>query len=173
MVKFTTVTWYSQLLAIVLGIGIFGAGFLIGSKVEQEKVQSQTNLISPTSTEEVTINTTLNQNKVVGFTWRHHVIDENADYPKSVVSLVTNRADGTNQEKEVATVDGSCNIMPTEAKLALNSEQLLCYYAGFGYQFRVISVTNGYEVQQKEIEEASPDYNPPIGEFKTILKIGL
>ncbi len=108
---------------------------------------------------------------IKSFTWLHEVVELNADYPKSEVRLLINRSDGTQELKQIATVDGSCAEMPVETTLALNSEQLLCYYAGFGYQYRVIAIGDSFVVQQREIEEASPDYNPPIAEFVTIMEI--
>jgi hypothetical protein len=109
--------------------------------------------------------------EVTEFSWVTKARDEDAAYPKTDVLLKIGRSDGSSDEKFIATVDGSCNILPSESALALGSEQLHCYYAGFGYQFRILAEGDAYAVQQKEIEEASPDYNPPIADFKTILKI--
>lgn len=118
----------------------------------------------------LTLETT--QNDITSFAWLYEDSSEvDALFPKADVSLIISREDGTKDEQKIATVEGSCNEMPVETPLALNSKQLLCYYAGFGYQFRVISTDTGYEVQQRELEEASPDYNPPIAEFKTIMSI--
>ena len=173
--KFTSVTWYSQLLAIVLGIGIFGLGVYVGSKVFKEKTSSikvshevsvtpETNETNPS--EQIAL-----QTKVVSLQWRHEVVQNTTEYPQTLVTLMVRREGKVVEFKDIATVDGSCNLMPTETLLALDSEQLLCYYAGFGYQYRVIDDGVNYMVQQKEIEEASPDYNPPIAEFKTILTL--
>ncbi len=112
-----------------------------------------------------------NQSKVKSFTWSHKVTDTNADYPRSTVSLLVLRDDGSRQERMISTVDGSCNELRDNQLGALGTPELLCYYAGFGYQFRIVSTAEGYDVQQKEIEEATPDHNPPMGEFKTIMSI--
>jgi uncharacterized membrane protein YcgQ (UPF0703/DUF1980 family) len=111
------------------------------------------------------------QSEVVSFNWLYKVSNINPDYPKSLVSLLVLREDGSRTEKSIATVDGSCNELTDEQLGALDSTQLLCYYAGFGYQFRIVFTEKGYDIQQKEIEEASPDHNPPIGEFKTVMSI--
>lgn len=109
---------------------------------------------------------------ITGFTWLHKdSSDVDALFLKTDVSLIIKSQDGTQEEQKIATVEGSCNEMPVETPLALDSKQLLCYYAGFGYQFRVIGTDTGYEVQQRELEEASPDYNPPIADFKTVMRI--
>jgi hypothetical protein len=168
MIRFTTVTWYSQLAAIILGVGILFLGIFIGTKIEIEHTEPVTSIEVPLERPPID----LAPLPIVDFAWKHTLIDAQAEYPKSTVSLVISRSDGTKEERTVATVDRSCNEMPVDTKLAFNSQQLLCYYAGFGYQFRVISSNGSYEVQQKEIEEASPDYNPPIAEFKTLFTIG-
>lgn len=168
MIKFTTVTWYSQVLAVVLAIGIFCLGIFIGQKMNTVEILNSEVAEIKTAADP----TMLPNNKVTNFSWSHKIVDTNADYPKSLVSLYVTRADGSIESKIISTVDGSCNELLDAELGGLNSTQLLCYYAGFGYQFRIINLDGGYAVQQKEIEEASPDYNPPLAEFETILLIG-
>jgi hypothetical protein len=117
------------------------------------------------------VNVGVTPSAIKSFAWSYEAIDISADYPRTLVKLSLLKSDNARVEKVVATVAGSCNEMEDAPLGALSSKQLLCYYAGFGYQFRIADTANGYIVERKEIEEASPDYNPPIGTFETFLKI--
>jgi hypothetical protein len=163
MISFTTVTWYSQLFAIILAVGIFALGILIGVEMGKRQLGVQQDAVRETPSSSTA-------EDIRSFAWSH-ATDESGDIPKSTVSLVMTREDGISSQQQIAIVDGSCNEMPVETPLALGSGQLLCYYAGFGYQYRVIEENGAYAVQQKEIEEASPDYNPPIADFVTVLTL--
>jgi hypothetical protein len=163
MISLTTVTWYSQLFAIILAIGIFSLGILIGVQLgEREPVLVTQDTELPAPADDMVL--------VSGFSWIH-TTDESGETPKSTVSVRIAKDDGTSSTEQIATVDGSCNEMPVETPLAFGSAQLLCYYAGFGYQYRVIELGDAFAVQQKEIEEASPDYNPPIADFVTVITL--
>lgn len=171
MIQFTRVTWCSQIFAIVLGVGIFAVGMYVGMVSERNALERLDATRQPQPNVDQAITEPAAVPNVVGFNWSFRPIDTTPEYPQTKVSVIVLRADGTEQETFLSNVDGTCNQMPVETVLALGSKQILCYFAGFGYQFRVIAARDGYEVQRKEIEEGSPEYTPPVAEFETVMNI--
>lgn len=103
------------------------------------------------------------------FSWSYST-DESEEIPRTTISLRAMYFDGTSRTKEIDTVDGTCNTYPSpDDDVYPKSDQIICYYAGFGLYYKVVATGNGtYSVQRREFEEASPDYSPPIAAFETI-----
>lgn len=104
------------------------------------------------------------------FEWSYRAF-QREEIPYSVISLSAQYPNGVRQVKEIETVEGSCNEYPEpDADVYPKSTQIICYYAGLGRYFKVIEKGGEYLVQRKEFEEASPEYNPPVQEFETIVR---
>lgn len=164
--KFATVTWYSQLTAVILGVVIFVLGIYIGTQISEptETVIRETE--SPPKPISEVQNT-----RIVSLKLGSKVIDGTTEFPKSEVFATATYTDGTTKIMTVKDVQGSCDFLEPDIALGRQAEELLCYYAGFGEVFRIIETDIAYGVETKEIEEASPDYNPPIAEFRTLFEI--
>jgi len=112
------------------------------------------------------------------FSWLYEEV-EDEEYPKTDVVLAVDYGNENSSRYRIETVTGSCNQVDEdnyssdeyEATITKNSSIILCYYAGFGRVFRVIDQGNNYIVQGKNIEEGTPDYNPPETPFETIMNI--
>lgn len=148
---------------IVLAIAIIG--FIIIRAVDSPS----TTTLTPTEIEPV-----VDQTPQVApegdptFTWSY-VPSEKNEIPQSTISLTATYPNGAKHTKEVETIEGGCNEHPDPDKdVYKQSQMIICYYAGFGRYYKVIKAPTGYAVQRKEFEEASPDYNPPKQEFKTV-----
>lgn len=104
------------------------------------------------------------------FSWSYST-DESGEIPRTRITLRAMYFDGTSRTKEIDTVDGTCNVYPSpETDVYPKSDQIICYYAGFGLYYKVVVTGNGtYAVQRREFEEASPDYDPPVTGFETIV----
>lgn len=153
MIKFNTVTWYSQLLAIIFGVAIFAGGVYVGLSLEDS---STTNPPADARKE------------ISGFEWRVDSSVNSDGMPESEVRIVIQYADGTTDNNLVDEINAECNSEDVETTLALNSEQITCYYAGLGHKFRVIEEGDQYLVQQLTFEEATPENEgAPLSTFET------
>ncbi len=47
---------------------------------------------------------------------------------------------------------------------------IICYYAGLGRYYKVVEDRDGYAVQRRVFEEASPDYDPPPQAYETVVR---
>ncbi len=102
------------------------------------------------------------------FAWTYDSFTEE-EIPRTRISLTATSSNGTEQTKEIATIQGSCNdYVSPDANVYANSTMIICYYAGLGHYYKVVEAEGSYLVQEKTSEEARPDYNPPIEEFETI-----
>lgn len=102
------------------------------------------------------------------FTWNYRSFEKN-DLPHSDISLVATYSNGMSKTKLIDTIEGGCNeYVSPDKDVYKDSTMIICYYAGFGQYYKVVERDGGYDVQRREFEEASPDYNPPKQEFKTI-----
>jgi hypothetical protein len=107
---------------------------------------------------------------VPSLTWALYTSADPND-PVTSIDVRLRRADGSSVSTIVASVNAYCNEEDPTADLALDSTQLLCYYAGLGHEFRIIDRNGSYVVQKREFEEASPDYNPPVTGFEDVVTI--
>jgi hypothetical protein len=120
-----------------------------------------------------------NSPSIVGeptFVWKYeNDATQNPDgFPQTVVSVVATYPNGASETKKIDTVDGSCNDLPdAEADSVPGTTAVQCYYAGFGYRFKITQGPASYLVQRKEFEEASPDYNPPVAEYEVVAEFAL
>ncbi|MFZ2555594.1 MAG: hypothetical protein WAZ27_01850 [Minisyncoccia bacterium] len=103
------------------------------------------------------------------FKWTYSAF-EAAEIPQTRVGLVATYPNGSTRTKEIDVIEGNCNAYASpDADVYMNSEMIICYYAGFGRYYKVVDIgSDVFEVQRREFEEASPDYNPPVADFETI-----
>lgn len=148
-IKSTKIVVYILSTAIILG------GVSLGSKVT-----------APTMKEPQVTN--IPQGKPT-FTWSYTSFEKN-EIPRTTISLTAHYPTMATTTKVVDTIEGGCNEY-TERDIDVypESQMIICYYAGFGRYYKVVENGNVYEVKRKEFEEASPDYNPPIAPFTTIV----
>lgn len=105
------------------------------------------------------------------FEWVYESKDEKDGIPQTAISLVAHYTDGTTEKKLVDDIEGGCNEYSSPDKdVYTGSKMIICYYAGFGRYYKVVKAGDAYLVQRKEFEEASPDYNPPVQSFQTIVQ---
>lgn len=103
------------------------------------------------------------------FEWVYEPMGEKEGIPQTTISLVGHYTDGTSEKNQIDKIEGGCNEYSNPDKdVYKGSTEIICYYAGFGRYYKVVQSGERYLVQRKEFEEASPDYNPPIQDFKTI-----
>lgn len=104
------------------------------------------------------------------FSWQY-ATDENGEIPQTKISLSAAYPDGSSVTKAIDTVDGTCDAYPTpDENIYAKSEQIICYYAGLGHYFKVVAEEDGtYAIRKRTFEEASPDYDPPVTGFETIV----
>ena len=117
---------------------------------------------------DTTASKTTNSSGEPTFTWSYET-DESGDVPSTVVYATATYEDGTSVRKEIDTVQGTCATHPDPAADAYGATQIICYYAGFGTYYKVVASGDTYAVQRQEFEEASPDYQPPVAAFETIV----
>lgn len=102
------------------------------------------------------------------FEWSYD-LDESGEIPRSIVALTASYADGTSVEKEIDTVDGTCNEYPEpDTDIYPGSTMIICYYAGFGQYYKVVESGGLYVVQRRVFEEASPEYDPPVQGYEAL-----
>ncbi len=106
------------------------------------------------------------------FEWVYESKGEKEGIPQTTINLVGHHMDGTTETNHVDDIEGRCNEYANPDKnVYKGSTEIICYYAGFGRYYKVVQSGERYLVQRKEFEEAGPDYNPPIQQFKTIVQI--
>jgi hypothetical protein len=119
------------------------------------------------------IQTPLNK-EPVGFSWKFEEaktlnLDSN---PQTNLYVEIKYPNDEVESKLVATTDGSCNELPEADKDSFsNTTNVQCYYAGFGYRFKIVKRDNAYLVEQQEFEEGTPDYDPPTQQYKVVTEI--
>lgn len=112
------------------------------------------------------------------FSWKYEStmvpIGDDYEIEGSDIILVAEHPQIETQEIMVDTVSGGCNEYPEpDSDIALNSTEIICYYAGLGFYFKVVPEGDSYLIQRKRFEEGTPDYNPPQTDFETIATIEL
>lgn len=85
------------------------------------------------------------------------------------ISLTASYPSGAAITKTIDDIEGGCNeYSELDEDVYRHSTMIICYYAGLGRYYKVIADGDGYVVQRKEFEEASPDYSPPQQEYQDI-----
>lgn len=104
------------------------------------------------------------------FEWSFVSFEEH-NIPKVTIHLSAEYPNGEVKSREIETTEGSCNTYDTrDTDVYIQSEMIICYYAGFGQYYKVVESQSGYLIQKKVFEEASPDYNPPQLPFEILMK---
>lgn len=165
MIRFNEVTWYSKLGAAILLFGVLPSlSFYIGMRYEQTQ-QS----LEPIEMIEMD-REAYGKHKELFFSWSYQSFEE-GEFPYTTISLTGRASDGTTETKEVGVVQGNCNdYVSPDVDVYQNSTMIICYYAGFGEYYKVVEQEDGYTVQRKVFEEASPDYMPPQRPFETVAR---
>lgn len=102
------------------------------------------------------------------FTWSFRKTPR-GDIAMTEITLTATYPDGAKIAKIIETIEGGCNEYSSPDKdVYAKSKMIMCYYAGIGRYYKVVKDNTGYAVMRKEFEEASPDYNPPVQEFKEV-----
>ncbi len=110
------------------------------------------------------------------FSWRFEEAETlNGDgNPNTNVFLDLKYPGGEVKSRLIQVSHGSCNILPdAQIDSTPGTTNIQCYGAGFGYRFKIVTSENSYLVMRQEFDEGSPDYNPPIQEYKVVLEIPL
>jgi hypothetical protein len=146
-----------SLFAIII-VGIFTAS--LGYVLVAEKYKSP-------SIQQVTVNESMGEPT---FTWSYRESDKQG-IPYSEINLTAIYANGFSQTKVIDTVEGGCNEYEnSDVGVYKKSTMIMCYYAGLGRYFKIVSNEDGYEVQRKIFEEASPEYDPPHRQYETVTR---
>jgi len=114
-----------------------------------------------------------NIKEIIGFSWEFQEASSlNPDgNPNTEIYLKILREGGVAETRMMDTVNGSCNDLPdADNDVADNSTQIQCYYAGAGERFKIVKSGEVYQVKRQIFEEGSPDYNPPIEEYKVFME---
>lgn len=102
------------------------------------------------------------------FAWSYRAFEE-AEIPRTAISLTAAWPDGTLRTQLIDTIEGGCDEQADPGDdVYAGSTEILCYYAGLGRYYKVVEADGAYEVRRKEFEEASPEYDPPLQDFVTI-----
>lgn len=104
------------------------------------------------------------------FTWSYKDSEDN-DIPYTEINITATYENSVTETKFIDRVEGSCNTYEnTDADMYERSSMIICYYAGLGRYFKVVQDKEAYLVQRKIFEEASPDYNPPMQSYETVVR---
>ncbi len=118
---------------------------------------------------------TTSESRPPTFVWKFEEDDSlNPDgNPQTNVILEVQYPNGVEMRRlAIDTTPGSCNeLYDTELDSVPGSANIQCYYAGLGYVFKITKGESAYLVQRKEFEEGSPEYEPPVSEFKVVFEI--
>lgn len=75
------------------------------------------------------------------------------------------------QKKFIETFPGQCyELSNPDQDIVKNSKNIQCYYAGYGYKFKIIKQDNFYEVKRQLFEEGSAEYTPTKQNYETVIK---
>lgn len=104
------------------------------------------------------------------FTWSYREF-ENESIPYTEIVLTATYENASPDTRIIDTVEGNCNAYePRDPDVYERSTMIICYYAGLGRYFKIVEGAEGYRVQRKVFEEASPDYAPPHQAYETITR---
>lgn len=94
--------------------------------------------------------------------------------PNTNVFLDAKYSDGEVESKLIQVSHGSCNALPdVESDSLSGTTNVQCYGAGFGFVFKITKGEKSYLVMKKELEEGSPDFEPPVQEYKVVVEFPL
>jgi hypothetical protein len=75
------------------------------------------------------------------------------------------------QKKFIETFPGQCyELSNPDQDIVKNSKNIQCYYAGYGYKFKIIKQDSFYEVKKQLFEEGSEEYSPSKQNYETVIK---
>lgn len=144
---------------VLFGIALLVAGFYaLNSYIYKEK-QGDVEVVSGVG--------------VNAFAWRFEQAESlNLDgIPETNIFLDTTYQSGEVQTRLIDTVPSSCNEVPdAESDSVEGTTNIQCYGAGLGYRFKITRNDDSYLVKRKTFEEATPDYNPPVYEYETVME---
>ena len=141
----------------VVTLTLLAAGYHFFTKQEQAEPQKQLHVA-----EELRGQPT--------FTWTYQTSEEEG-IPQTEIRLTSTNKTGATETKVVDSIQGDCNAYePLDEDVYQNSTMIICYYAGLGHYFKVVADQDGYMVQRKVFEEASPEYEPPVQPYETIVR---
>lgn len=104
------------------------------------------------------------------FTWSYREYMEN-EIPRTEVSLTASYGDTHTETFIVDRADGSCNEYEDEREsIYEHSKMIICYGAGLGHYYKIVEEGDGYAIQRRVFEEASPDYAPEPEPFVTLMR---
>lgn len=102
------------------------------------------------------------------FTWTYLGLEQDS-IPYTSIRATASYEDGTSDTRIIDTVEGSCNAYEeADTDTYARSTMVICYYAGLGRYYKIIEDENGYLVQRRIFEEASPEYDPPQQPYETV-----
>lgn len=113
----------------------------------------------------------LDKSQPVSFSWEFNDsktlnLDGN---PSTDIYLKIKYSNDREERRFVETVPGGCNALPeVDSDTLPGTENVQCYYAGFGERFKIIKRENSYILMKQEFQEGSPDNNSPTEEYKKI-----
>lgn len=157
--------YQKKAIGFIIVVIVFTIGYFVFSKISP-KNQVNDGLVS---------NEVVNEIAPTGkpvFTWDFQRV-EDGDYPKTIVSVSAKYENDVIVKKEIDTAQGSCNVYDNPKKEVVyeKSEMIICYFAGLGHYYKIVENQEGkYDVQRRIFEEGSPDYNPPVLPFETIVQ---
>lgn len=102
------------------------------------------------------------------FAWSYRSV-EGGEIPHSEIYLTARYGDGTQDERKIDTIEGSCNeYAEPDADIYAKSQMIICYYAGLGRYYKVVEQPEGFEVMRRQFEEGTPDTEPARQPFETV-----
>lgn len=153
--------------SVVLVVLLLLLGFIVVGQSRNKDDKSNDVAILPTPEETKQENTPL---KDPTFEWSYRSFEE-AEIPRTAITLTARDASGTVLAKKIDTIEGGCNdYEQADLDVYLNSKMIICYYAGLRRYYKVTQSDGGYAVERKIFEEGSPDYNPPLEQFEVIAR---
>lgn len=157
---------YIIVFKIIFVVGILIVGFFLLNKYIYDKKQGNESNIDSAQTDNKTDN--------VSFTWKFEDAQSlNPDgNPNTNVYLEKKYESGGVVTKLIDTTPGGCSELPeTEKDSVPGSKNIQCYYAGFGYQYKIVKRENSYFIMRKTFEEGSPDLEPTPQQYEIFSEI--
>lgn len=157
--------YQKKAIGFIIVVIVFIIGYFVFSKISP-KNQVNDDLVSSEVVNEI-----VPTGKPV-LTWDLQYTDE-TEYPETTLSLKATYENDVIITKEIDTAQGSCNVYDNPKKEVIyeKSEMIICYFAGLGHYYKIVENQEGkYDVQRRIFEEGSPDHNPPVLPFETIVQ---
>lgn len=146
------------LILCVLGVAVLG--FTIRTLEQGSRASSLENIPVASSPQGAPV-----------FTWEYKTSEDIDGIPQTEITLAAWYPGGMILRKGVDTIEGTCNEYPEpDVDVYGSSTMIICYYAGHGRYYKVVESNGAYLVQRKVFEEASPDYDPPVAAYETVVR---